>query len=174
MWSWECIGKSKSHKLTSAETLHISTMTDFKHQLTSLGITLSFIPETLSFGERILGLIPPLHLVRTKCVGNHLYNTLDLVFTLTLHHHSDTVFVTHKNNNQSSWHATSPSQIPFPTLDNARKEIWEDTRKVETWTTAECRDQDRTYKKSAIFSIIHKSCAIEWNLNRVKGQRVTT
>lgn len=110
MWSLECIGTSTSHNLTFPETLHISITTLIKHQLTSLVSVPSFISDNRSFSECILDLIPPLHLAQTKCVGNHLYNTLDQVFSLTLHHHSDSVFVTRKNNNQSSWHITSPSE----------------------------------------------------------------
>lgn len=92
------------------ETLHISTTTLLKHQLTSLVSSSSFNSDSCSFSECILDLISPLHLIQTKCVGNHLYNTLDQVFSLTLHHHSDSVFVTRKNNNQPSWHITSPSE----------------------------------------------------------------
>ena len=110
MGSLKCNGRSTSHNLTFPKTLHISITTLIKHQLTSLVSVPSFISDNRSFSECILDLIPPLHLAQTKCVGNHLYNTLDQVFSLTLHHHSDSVFVTRKNNNQSSWHITSPSE----------------------------------------------------------------
>lgn len=92
------------------ETLHISTTTLLKHQLTSLVTVPSSNSDSLRFSECILDLIPPLHLAQTKSVENHLYNTLDQVFSPTLHHHSDSVFVTRKNNNQPSWHITSPSE----------------------------------------------------------------
>lgn len=92
IWSLECIERSNSHNLTSPEILHISTTTLFKHQLTLLT---SFIWKDLDFRKPLIHLILSLLLAPTKCVGNHLYNTLDLLISLTLHHHSECIFLTH-------------------------------------------------------------------------------